>query len=89
MGAIKLNPVFMHDQCLAYIQDDALFTALDGALSFEILAKEFEHYWRNKVAKELEEIEPSKDISSDWYAASCRVKMVAIAIARGPNNGNL
>ena len=37
---------------------------------------------RDKIAKDLEELETPTDISSDWYAASSRTKMVAIAIVK-------
>jgi hypothetical protein len=48
-----VNPIFMHDQCLAYIQDEALYTKLASGLSFELLAKEFEVYWRGRIAVEV------------------------------------
>jgi len=37
---------------------------------------------REKIAKELEALETPTDISSDWYAASRRTKMAAIAIVK-------
>lgn len=37
---------------------------------------------RDKIAKDLEELETPRDISSDWYAASSRTKMAAIAIVK-------
>lgn len=44
-----------------------------------------EAYWREKIAKEIEAIDlfEAKQISSDWYAASSRMKMVCLAIVRG------
>jgi hypothetical protein len=33
-----------------------------------------------QIAKDLEELETPTGISSDWYAATCRTKMAAIAI---------
>jgi hypothetical protein len=35
---------------------------------------------RSKIAKDLEALETPTDISSDWYAASKRTKLAAIAI---------
>ena len=49
------HPVFMHDQVLAYIKSDALFLSIDGKLSYEVLAKEFEGYWREFIAREINE----------------------------------
>ena len=37
---------------------------------------------REKIAKELEALETPTSISSDWYAASSRTKMAAIAIVK-------
>ena len=37
---------------------------------------------RDKIAKDLEELETPTGISSDWYAATCRTKMAAIAIVK-------
>jgi len=37
---------------------------------------------RNQIAMDLEAIEVPKDISPDWYAATSRTKMVAIAIVK-------
>jgi len=47
-----MNPVAAHDQALAFIQNESLTLELREGLSFEILAKEFEFYWRMKIAKE-------------------------------------
>jgi len=71
----------MHDQALSYIQNDALFTEVDGGLSFEILAQRFEHYWRQRIARELDFLEEPTNISSDYYGACRRTKTAAIAIA--------
>lgn len=44
---------------------------------------------REQIAKDLEAIEVSTGISSDWYAATSRTKMAAIAIVKhGLPNGN-
>ena len=55
------NPVAFHDQALQYIKSDSFTTVVDGAISFEILAKEFEGYWRAVIAQDvllnLQEIE--------------------------------
>ena len=37
---------------------------------------------REQIAKELEALETPTDISSDWYAASKRTKIAAIAIVK-------
>ena len=47
------HPVFYHDQVLQYIKSDAFTTIVDGGISFELLAKEFELYWRAIIAQEL------------------------------------
>ena len=47
------NMSHMHDQALAYIRYDALQNVIDGELSFETLAAEFEKYWRAKIGKEV------------------------------------
>jgi hypothetical protein len=47
------NAFFMHDQVLAYIKIDSMTTVIDGALSFETLAKEFEAYWRAAIGHEV------------------------------------
>ena len=76
-----MNPIAMHDQALSYIQNDALFTEVDGGLSFEILAQRFEQYWRQRIARELDFREEPTKISSDYYGACRRTKTAAIAIA--------
>jgi len=76
-----MNPIAMHDQALSYIQNDALFTPIDGGLSFEILAQQFEQYWRQRIARELDFLEEPTNISSDYYGACRRTKTAAIAIA--------
>ena len=76
-----MNPIAMHDQALSYIQNDALFTEVDGGLSFEILAQQFEQYWRQRIARELDFLEEPTNISSDYYGACRRTKTAAIAIA--------
>lgn len=47
------NNFFMHDQVLAYIKIDSMTTVIDGKLSFETLAKEFEGYWRAAIAADV------------------------------------
>ena len=47
-----MNPVFLHDQCLSFIQNESLTLELKEGLSFEILAKESEFYWRMKISRE-------------------------------------
>jgi hypothetical protein len=37
---------------------------------------------RNQIARDLAELETPTDISSDWYAASKRTKLAAIAIVK-------
>ena len=37
---------------------------------------------RTQIAKDLEALETPGDISADWYAASRRTKMAAIAIVK-------
>ena len=37
---------------------------------------------RNQIALDLKALETPTDISSDWYAASRRTKMAAIAIVK-------
>jgi len=76
-----MNPIAMHDQVLTYIQNDALHTQIDGGLSFEILAHQFENYWRQRIARELDFLEEPTNISSDYYGAAKRTKTAAIAIA--------
>jgi ABC-type Fe2+-enterobactin transport system substrate-binding protein len=47
------NPVAFHDQILQYIKSDSFVTAVDGEISFLILAKEFENYWRAIISNEI------------------------------------
>jgi hypothetical protein len=47
------HPVSFHDQILAYIQSDAYTTVVDGAISYSIIASEFETFWRAIIAQEL------------------------------------
>jgi hypothetical protein len=47
------HPVSLHDQILAYIQTDAYTTMVDGAISYQILADQFESFWRAIIAQEL------------------------------------
>ena len=76
-----MNPIAMHDQALTYIQSDAFHTEIDGGLSFEILAHQFEHYWRQRIARELDFLEEPTGMGSDYYGAARRTKTAAIAIA--------
>jgi hypothetical protein len=48
------NRVAFHDQILQYIKSDSYTTVVDGAISFEILANEFEGYWRAVLAQEVQ-----------------------------------
>jgi hypothetical protein len=48
-----MNPVSAHDQALAFIMTDSLFLQVDGALSFEIIASQFEGFWRQQIAEEI------------------------------------
>ena len=73
----------MHDQCLAFIKGDALVSEIDGAVSYEILAKEFEFYWRQIILRQIQDIELEAGISSDWYGGQAIVKNTAIAIVKG------
>ena len=43
---------------------------------------DWEKLLREQIAKDLEAIEIPRTISSDWYAASSRTKMAAIAIVK-------
>jgi hypothetical protein len=47
------HPVSFHDQILAYIQSDAYETIVDGAISYSLIAQEFENFWRAVIAQEL------------------------------------
>ena len=47
------NPIFMHDQVLAYIRLDSREIVIDNQISFEILAHEFEVYWRAMIAHDV------------------------------------
>ena len=47
------HPVFQHDQTLAYIKNDAMNVTVDGQNSFELLAREFQFYWRSFITQEL------------------------------------
>jgi hypothetical protein len=76
-----MNPIAMHDQVLQYIDSESVFTQIDGAVSFEIIAQRFEFYWRQRIARELGFIEEPTNISSDYYGACRRTKTAAIAIA--------
>jgi hypothetical protein len=77
----NLNPTAMHDQVLAYIQNDAITTNIDGGNSLEIIAHRFEQFWRLRIAYELDFLEEPTNISSDYYGACRRMKTAAIAIA--------
>ena len=48
------HPVSFHDQVLAYVQTDAFTTFVDGAISYQIIANEFESFWRAIIAQELQ-----------------------------------
>ena len=83
-----MNPIAMHDQALAFIQRESLTLELKEGLSFEILAQQFEGYWRQVIAKELEHLDTPTGISPDWYGACRRTKLAALAVAiRGLPNG--
>ena len=47
------HPVSLHDQILAYIQSDAYTTVVDSSISYQIIAHEFELFWRAIIAQEL------------------------------------
>jgi hypothetical protein len=47
------NPVHMHDQALAFIRMDSREIVLDNEISFEILAREFEEYWRLMISSDV------------------------------------
>ena len=47
------HPVSFHDQILAYIQSDAYTTVIDNSISYQIIANEFESFWRAVIAQEL------------------------------------
>jgi|LakMenEpi03Aug12_release.lakeMendotaPanAssembly.Ray.scaffolds.fasta_scaffold247597_6 hypothetical protein len=53
------NPVAFHDQTLQYIKSDSFTTIVDGRISFEILASEFEGYWRAIIAQEVQKNLPA------------------------------
>lgn len=42
-----------HDQALAYIKMDSKGIVIDGNLSYETIAKEFEIYWRSVIGDEV------------------------------------
>lgn len=48
------NPIAFHDQILQYIKSDSFTTVVDGAISFELIAREFEGFWRAVIAQELQ-----------------------------------
>ena len=78
-----MNPIAMHDQALAYIQGDALHTILLEGLCFEVLAKEFEFYWRQRIARELEFLETPTGISPDYYGGCKDTKLNAKVLVLG------
>jgi len=78
-----MNPIAMHDQVLAYIQGDALHTMLIEGLSFEVLAKEFEFYWRQRISRELDFLETPTNISSDYYGGCKDTKLNARVLVLG------
>jgi len=85
-----MNSIAMHDQVLMYLQNEAVFTEIDGGISYEIIAQRFENYWRQRIARELNFLEEPTNISSDYYGACARTKTAAIAIAaKGIPNGLL
>ena len=43
----------MHDQSLAFIATDSYMLMIDGKVSYEILAEQFEGYWRATIAQEV------------------------------------
>jgi hypothetical protein len=43
----------MHDQALAFIATDSYMLMIDGKVSYEILAAQFEGYWRATIAQEM------------------------------------
>jgi hypothetical protein len=43
----------MHDQVLAFIRLDSREIVIDNQISFEILAREFEVYWRATIAHDV------------------------------------
>jgi hypothetical protein len=45
----------MHDQALAFIRLDSRDIVIDNQISYEILAHEFEVYWRAVIASEIAE----------------------------------
>ena len=53
------NSVAVPDQTLQYIKSDAFTTDVDGGISFEILAREFEGYWRSVIADEINQNLPA------------------------------
>ena len=78
-----MNPIAMHDQALAYIQGEAIHTVLIEGLSFEVLAKEFEFYWRQRIARELDFLETSTAISPDYYSGCKDTKLNAKVLVLG------
>ena len=48
------HPVSFHDQILAYVQSDAFTTVVDGSISYQLIANEFESFWRAIIAQELQ-----------------------------------
>jgi hypothetical protein len=78
-----MNPIAMHDQALAYIQGDALQTVLVEGLSFEVLAHQFEGYWRQRIVRELDFLETPTGISPDYYAGCKDTKLNAKVLVLG------
>jgi hypothetical protein len=59
-----IEKIHLYDQALAYIRDDAHSTVVHdsglknvnggtGVNAWEVLAREFEHYWRHIIAEEV------------------------------------
>lgn len=49
------HPISFHDQVLKFIQTDSYSTHVDGGISFALIAREFENYWRAVIAVEVNE----------------------------------
>ena len=47
-----------------------------------LMLDQFAENLRQEIASDLEALETPKDISSDYFAASSRTKMVAIAVVK-------
>jgi len=74
----------MTEEIATYLAKKALDVGADTQMVHIIteLLDGFGTQIRHQIALDLEELETPTSISSDWYAASRRTKMAAIAIVK-------